>query len=101
MAVTVPVFIGDEVSAAGWRLAGVRVMVPESGEEATLVTEMLSAATELLLLSSECARNLPQVLLDRLLSSTMPMTLIVPDVRGQVAPPDLMARVRSRLGMSG
>ncbi|MBF0212340.1 MAG: Vacuolar H+transporting two-sector ATPase F subunit [Magnetococcales bacterium] len=95
-----PVFIGDEVSAAGWRLAGVRVVIPEVGQEAAAVLRVLEEGGELALLSSVCARLLPSELLERFLASASPLTLVVPDVRGLVPAPDLAARVQGRLGMT-
>ncbi|MBF0190746.1 MAG: Vacuolar H+transporting two-sector ATPase F subunit [Magnetococcales bacterium] len=96
-----PVFIGDEVSAAGWRLAGVRVIIPEPGQEALAVTRVLDdTKSELALLAAPCARLLPALLLERFLTSVTPLTLVVPDARGLAQPPDLAARVRGRLGMN-
>ncbi|MBF0626625.1 MAG: V-type ATP synthase subunit F [Magnetococcales bacterium] len=97
---TAPLFIGDEVSAAGWRLAGVRVVIPEPGQEATTVTRALTEGETLTLLSSTCASRLPPALLDRFLTATTPLTLVVPDLQGRTPPPDLAARVRRRLGMT-
>ncbi|MEO5332084.1 MAG: hypothetical protein H7839_08680 [Magnetococcus sp. YQC-5] len=95
-----PVFIGDEVSAAGWRLAGMRIVVPEPGQEAEALLAVLSGATELVLLSSVCASALPPSLLERFLTSLTPLTLLVPDVQGRSTLPDLSAQVRARMGMT-
>ncbi|MBF0613598.1 MAG: Vacuolar H+transporting two-sector ATPase F subunit [Magnetococcales bacterium] len=94
------VFIGDEVSAAGWRLTGMKVITPEPGQEATTVTAILAEATTgLVLLSAGCASRLPVGLLDRFLASLTPATWVVPEVRGLTPPPDLTLKVRARLGM--
>ncbi|MBF0294604.1 MAG: Vacuolar H+transporting two-sector ATPase F subunit [Magnetococcales bacterium] len=95
-----PVFIGDEASATGWRLAGARVVTPTPGEEATTVLAYLSGGTELLLLSTSCARRLPQTLLERVLVSLRPLTLVVPEVTDPAPAFDLMHRVRARMGIS-
>ena len=69
---TAPVYIGDEISASGWRLAGARVALPGRGDE----TAALAAA---------CA--------------TAPLMLVVPDPQGEVTLPDLAARLRGQLGL--
>ncbi|MBF0341554.1 MAG: Vacuolar H+transporting two-sector ATPase F subunit [Magnetococcales bacterium] len=94
-----PVFVGDEVSAAGWRLAGVRVIIPEAGSEAVALARVMAEGAELVLLSAVCARALPPELLGRFLVSGRPLTLVVPDAQGQGSGEDLTARVRRRLGM--
>lgn len=94
------VFIGDEVTAAGWRLAGVRIVVPKPGHEAEALLKVLSGPTELVLLSSVCAQTLPAALLERFLASLTPLTLVVPDLQGRHPATDLSARVRARLGMT-
>ena len=39
---TVPIYLGDEVSAAGFRLAGVSVRTPGPGEAARALAEAVS-----------------------------------------------------------
>lgn len=98
---TALVFIGDEVSSAGWRLTGMRVIVPESGDESRVVCAILEdPKIDLALLSSTCAHLLPAGLLNRFLTSIAPLTWVVPDVRGLQSAPDLGSQVRSRLGMN-
>ncbi|MBF0417710.1 MAG: Vacuolar H+transporting two-sector ATPase F subunit [Magnetococcales bacterium] len=94
-----PLFIGDEIDAAAWRLAGVRVWVVAPGEGAHAVEEALAGAWELLLLSASCARELSPELLERFSTTLHPLTLVVPDVTGRASPPDLESMVRARLGM--
>ena len=53
-----PIFIGDELSAAGYRLAGVRVWSPDE-EELLKVFRRAREEAELLLLNVEYARRLP------------------------------------------
>jgi hypothetical protein len=56
-----PAFIGDEVSAAGFRLAGA---------------------------------------LRPILAAARPLVLLVPDVRGAIAVPDVVGPIRAQLGMA-
>ena len=95
---SVPVYIGDAVSAAGYRLAGLRVLVPDTDE---LLKEIEQACTDapLVLLGADLAEQLPVMALDRLLTSVTPAVVVVPDVRGQAEPPDLANRLRQQLGV--
>jgi hypothetical protein len=69
-----PIYLGDEVSAAGYRLAGVRVRVPESGTEAEVLGRARAEA---------------------------PLVLVAPDLLGETPLPDLAARLRRQLGLEG
>ena len=95
---SVPVYIGDAVSAAGFRLAGLRIHVPDTTE---LVMQIEQAATDapLVLLGADLAAQLPVAELDRLLSAVAPAVVVVPDVRGQADLPDLANRLRQQLGV--
>ena len=95
---SVPVYIGDAVSAAGFRLAGLRIHVPDTTE---LVMQIEQAATDapLVLLGADLAAQLPVTELDRLLSAVTPAVVVVPDVRGQADLPDLANRLRQQLGV--
>jgi len=97
--VSVPVYIGDAVSAAGYRLAGLRVQVPD--DSAGLLAQIKQACTDapLVLLGADLAGQLPVAELDRLLSRVTPAVVVVPDVRGQAALPDLAMRLRQQLGV--
>lgn len=92
------VFIGDEVSAAGYRLAGVRTYVPSRGEEAAVLAAARAQAA-LVLIAAQSAAQVPGVELAVALSAMKPLVLVVPDVRGAAQPPDLGKLVRKQLGM--
>jgi len=95
---SVPVFIGDEVSAAGFRLAGLRVHTPQP--EAVLQTlEQATRDAPLVLLSARLAQSIPAETLDRLLAGITPQITIVPDVLGHAALPDLASRIRRQIGV--
>jgi vacuolar-type H+-ATPase subunit F/Vma7 len=93
-----PFYIGDEVSAAGYRLAGARVEVPERGEEAAAL-EAARAQAPLVLVSAAVAARIPERALHAALAALTPLTLIVPDLRGEAAMPDVVARLRHQLGL--
>lgn len=95
-----PVYIGDEVSAAGYRLAGARVEVPEpGGEGAALAAARMQAP--LVLVSAAVAARIAERELRVALAALAPLTLIVPDLRGEAEVPDVAARLRHQLGLEG
>ena len=95
---TAPIFLGDELSAAGYRLGGAVVRTPAPGEEPSFL-EWAWREAPLVLVSAEVAARLPRGALARAFAAGQPPVLIVPDVRGRVAPPDLAAELRRQLGM--
>ena len=91
-------FIGDELTATGFRLAGARVWIvpPEDAAEA------LRAAREdasLVLIAPAHAREVPGDELEAALRSFDPLTLVVDDVLERDVPPDLEQAMRSALGV--
>ncbi len=92
-------FIGDEVTATGFRLAGARVTVAEPGRETRLLQEAREAA-DLVLVTAEVARTIPERVLRDAFKSEKPLVLVVPDARWRVEPPDLAAGLRRQLGLS-
>ena len=93
-----PVYIGDAVSAAGYRLAGLRVHVPDSNDIPAEI-ELACNDAPLVLLGADIAGQLPVAELDRLLSRVAPAVVVVPDVRGRAQLPDLATRLRQQLGV--
>jgi len=92
-------FIGDEVSAAGFRLAGVDVHVP-AAEGAEALFRRLMGEAQLVLITAEAAARLPVDLLTRALRAPRPLVLVIPDLRGRAQPPDLASLLRRQLGMT-
>ena len=93
-----PVYIGDVVSAAGYRLAGLRVQQPDMAQLLAQIEQACMDAP-LVLLGADLAGQLPVADLDRLLSRVTPAVVVVPDVRGQAALPELANRLRQQLGV--
>ncbi|MEO8754539.1 MAG: V-type ATP synthase subunit F [Casimicrobiaceae bacterium] len=94
-----PVYLGDETSAAGWRLAGVRTVLPEEGDEAAALAAARAHAT-LVLVSVAVAARIPEAALRAAQAALLPLTLVVPDLSG-LPVPDLSARLRHQLGLDG
>jgi vacuolar-type H+-ATPase subunit F/Vma7 len=95
---TAPIFLGDEVSAAGYRLAGVSVRTPGPGEAAAALADACAQAP-LVLVSSAVAAGIHERPLRAALSALSPLVIVVPDLEGDVPVPDLAARVRAQLGL--
>jgi vacuolar-type H+-ATPase subunit F/Vma7 len=93
-----PIFLGDEVSAAGYRLGGALVRTPAAGEEAAALAWAVSHSP-LVLLSAAVAAGIGESVLRAALSALAPLVLIVPDLNEVVPLPDLAARLRGQLGL--
>ena len=94
----VAIYLGDEVSAAGYRLAGALVRTPGAGAEASALA-WARAQAPLVLLSAAVAAGIGEAALRGALAALTPLVLIVPDLHGQVPLPDLAARLRGQLGL--
>ena len=93
-----PIFIGDEVSAAGFRLAGIEVVVPQPGEEEAAFRDVRSR-TSLVIMTAAFANRFPASLLEKARLAVEPLLLIVDDVRGHKKTPDMGRHLRSALGL--
>ena len=92
------VFIGDEVAAAGWRLAGAATRVPAPGGEAEILAAALEDAS-LVLLAADIAARIPDAQLRAALRRVTPVTVILPDLREAIPYPDVAARMKRQLGI--
>jgi vacuolar-type H+-ATPase subunit F/Vma7 len=93
-----PIYLGDEVDAAGYRLAGARVRTPRVGEGAAALAQACAQAP-LVLLSAAVAAGVGERQLRAALSALSPLVLIVPDLQAEVPLPDLAARLQAQLGL--
>jgi vacuolar-type H+-ATPase subunit F/Vma7 len=92
-------YIGDEATAAGYRLAGAERRIPAAGETAEVYRRAVADGAELILLSAERAQEIDATELDAALHAVRPLTAIVPDASGHHAPPDVAREVRIALGI--
>jgi vacuolar-type H+-ATPase subunit F/Vma7 len=92
-------YIGDEATAAGYRLAGAETRVPATGETPAVFHRALADGADLVLLSAERAGELEPDELEAALLAGQPLIAIVPDVLARHAAPDLPRRVRCALGI--
>lgn len=91
-------FIGDEVSAAGYRLCGVDVHIADESNALSMISKSCERAS-LVLVGSSLAQKLQRADLDALLASIQPPVLVVPDVSGSHDIPDIASRVNKQLGL--
>lgn len=95
-----PIYIGDELNATGYRLAGAEVIVGDAAGDLETLIEDAARRTSLLLLGAGVAAALPPKRLHDLLRSLDPSVAVVPDIHGETAPPDLAGWLRGQLGMN-
>jgi vacuolar-type H+-ATPase subunit F/Vma7 len=91
--------LADEVTAAGFRLAGVDVHVPD---DADLVRrfERLCAEAPLVLVTAELAGRLPAAVLRRQQRTSRSLVLVIADARARREPEPMGAALRRQLGMA-
>jgi vacuolar-type H+-ATPase subunit F/Vma7 len=93
-------YLGDEVTAAGLRLAGVETrVVVDATQAADALRAALDEDVECLLLSATLAPAVPPPLLEDALQRDDRLVIVVPDIRGEGWLPDLTAEVRDALGL--
>ena len=95
---TGPCYIGEEATAAGFRLAGAGVRVVEQGGESAAFAAV-GAEASLVLVSSSVAARVRGGALDAALAALGPLMVTVPDLRDEAREPDLAVRLRRELGL--
>ncbi len=95
---SLPVFIGHEVDAAGYHLAGLRVRSPAADQLLDAIHWARDHAP-LVLISADLAQHLPGSVLDSLLAGVTPPVVIVPSIHTTTPMPDLETRIRQQLGV--
>jgi len=91
-------FIGDELTATGFRLAGADVFIVAPEDAAAAFAEACERAS-LVLLAPVHAQALPVAQLDAALMTSRPLVVIVDDVLGRETPPDIEDLMRRALGV--
>jgi len=91
-------FIGDEVTAAAIRLAGVTAEAPEI-DDVQRVFEKASGEADLVMITADYAEALDQESLHTAIRRADPLVLVVPDGGNRYWPEDLDARIDSVLGI--
>lgn len=92
------VFIGDTLTAVGFRLAGVPSFAPAPEDLAGRV-DAERATCRVLMITAGAFAALPPKLAETLEAAQSPLLAILPDVQGRDAVPDIERAVRKALGI--
>lgn len=93
-----PIFIGDEISASAYRLAGIETRTP-APSELRVALQQAFKESDLVLITAQYAQQLRPDKLAKMQGRMQPLLLVVPDVRGQVPVPDFAEALRRQLGV--
>ena len=92
------IFIGDELSAAGFRLTGIETLVPEPAAVATTFADARSRGS-LVIVTADAARHIPPPQIEAALLAEKPTIAIIPDVFVRTPVPDLAGKLKRVLGI--
>jgi vacuolar-type H+-ATPase subunit F/Vma7 len=92
------IFIGDELSASGFRLTGIETLVPEPDAVGAAFEEARSRGS-LVIVTAEVARHIPAPQLEAAMLAEQPAITIIPDVLFSAPAPDLTRKLMSVLGI--
>jgi vacuolar-type H+-ATPase subunit F/Vma7 len=93
-----PIYLGDEVTGAGFRLAGIESIVPAPGAEAPAFAEACARAPLVLLCASVAARLDEATVRARVIASSPPVA-VLPDLAGTAPLADIATWLRRQLGL--
>ena len=93
-----PLFIGDELSATGYRLAGMRVRTPQP-EQLQSVLDWASSHSPLVVITAEYMSLLSDIDQQKYLTQETPMLVVVPDIRDITPVKDVAIQLRKQLGL--
>ena len=95
---TTAVFIGDEVTAAAFRLAGMAAQAPKISDVARAFEDAAGKA-DLVIIAADYARGIDKESLRAAIRAADPPILVVPDGGNRYQPEDLDARIDRVLGI--
>lgn len=93
------VFIGDEVTAQGFRLAGAGIRVPVKDGVAASFGDALREA-DLVLITADAAVRLDADVLENAVRAASPLVLVIPDAAFRTMPPDPADAIDRVLGIA-
>jgi vacuolar-type H+-ATPase subunit F/Vma7 len=93
-----PILISDRLTAAGFRLAGVRPLVTAPEDVAAVFREALALKGPILI-TAALASRLPGAQLQKAISTADPPVAVIPDIARTSEPADLAEKVRRALGV--
>lgn len=92
------IFIGDELSACGFRLTGIETLVPKPDAIGAALAEARTRGS-LIIITADVARHIPASQLETAMLAETPALAIIPDMLLGAPPPDLTSRIRGVLGI--
>ncbi len=92
------IFIGDELSASGFRLTGIATLVPKPEAVGAAFAEAISRGS-LVIITADVARHIPAAQLEAAMLAEEPTITIIPDVLFSAPVPELIGKLRSVLGI--
>jgi len=92
------IFIGDEVAAAGFRLAGIETMTPKA-DAIVPALEKAKQQAALVIISASYCRHIPSSDLEAALLARQPIVAVISDLLSPATSPDLGRRLRVVLGI--
>lgn len=93
-----PMLISDRLTAAGFRLAGVRPLVTEPADAAAVFREALTRKGPVLI-TAVLARHVPPEQLHKAIRAADPPVAVIPDIARTAEPADMTEQVRRALGV--
>jgi vacuolar-type H+-ATPase subunit F/Vma7 len=93
-----PILISNRLSAAGFRLAGVRPLVTSPEDVAAVFREALARKGPVMI-TAALAAHLPPAQLAKAISAADPPVAVIPDIARTVEPADMADKVRRALGV--
>lgn len=93
-----PLFIGDEISATGYRLAGIDVQIPRT-EDVSQLLQKVAASASLIIITAEYMSKLSKNEQQRYLTQEDPVVVVVPDIRAQIPLENIAVKLRKQLGL--
>jgi vacuolar-type H+-ATPase subunit F/Vma7 len=93
-----PILISDRLTAAGFRLAGVRPLVTAPEDVGAVFREALALRGPVMI-TAVLAERLPRSVLEKAIKSADPPVAVIPDVVRNTEPADMADKVRRALGV--
>jgi len=92
------IFIGDELSASGFRRAGIATLVPKPDAVGAAFEEARSRGS-LVIITADVARYIAAPQIEAAMLAEGPAIAIIPDVLFSAPVPDLTGKLRTVLGI--
>ena len=95
---TRPVVIGDRLTAAGFRLVGLRTLVTEPADAGPALRKALELDAPVMI-TAALAAHVPDAQLEQAILAADPPVAVIPDIARSREPADMQAEVRRALGV--